>query len=136
MTEFNWLISCLIIASLLPYVAKVPLAWAMKKQGSGRDFGYDNEEPRSQQKLLTGFGARCLAAHENSFEALIVFAAAIVLTIATGNINPEASLLASVFILSRVLYLIFYWINWDKIRSTAWFVGIICSIMLMVNCLQ
>ena len=136
MSDLNWLISCLIIASLLPYVAKVPLAWAMKKQGSGRDFGYNNEEPRSQQKLLTGFGARCLAAHENSFEALILFAASIILVIATGNVNQESSLLASVFIISRVLYMIFYWINWDKIRSTVWFVGIVSSIMLMVNCLQ
>ncbi len=136
MSEFNWLISCLIIASLLPYAAKVPLAWAMKKQGSGRDFGYNNEEPRSQQKLLTGFGARCLAAHENSFEALILFAAAITLTITTENVNQEASLLATIFIISRVLYLFFYWINLDKIRSTVWFVGIVCSIMLMINCLQ
>jgi len=134
MDEVNYLISSLIIAALLPYVAKVPLALAMKKQGSGNLFGYDNEEPRSQQKQLSGFGARCLAAHENSFEALIIFSAAIILTIATGNANQNAVNLAGIFILSRILYLIFYWINWDKLRSTVWAFGIGSSIMLMFSC--
>ncbi len=136
MNELNWLIYCLISAALLPYVAKVPLALAMKQQGSGNLAGYDNENPRSQQKQLTGFGSRCLAAHENSFEALMVFAAAIVLTIATGNTDQQAVILASIFILSRILYLVFYWINWDKLRSAVWGVGIFCSIMLMINCLK
>ncbi len=134
MDESSWLISCLIITALLPYVAKIPLAIAMKQQGTGKVFGYDNEEPRSQQKQLAGFGARCLAAHENSFEALIVFSAAAILSIATDNANQHAVTLASVFVLSRVLYLILYWINWDKLRSLIWGVGITCSVMLMVNC--
>ena len=35
-------IFCLIVAALLPYIAKIPLAVAMHKAG-----GYDNNYPRS-----------------------------------------------------------------------------------------
>ena len=62
------LIVCLFIACLLPYLAKIPTAIAMKNQPGG----YDNNHPRAQQAMLTGFGARAVAAHQNSFESLII----------------------------------------------------------------
>ena len=135
MAEINSLIYCLIIAALLPYVAKVPLAFAMTKQGGGAFFGYDNQLPRVQQQKLTGFGARCLAAHQNSFEALIIFAAAVLLAITTGHITQFSVLLSVVFIVCRVVYLICYWLNWDKLRSTAWAVGIVSNFAIMIHCL-
>jgi len=72
------LVFSLIVAALLPYIAKIPLAVAMHKAG-----GYDTNHPREQQAKLKGFGARALAAHNNAFESLIVFASAILLAIAT-----------------------------------------------------
>ncbi|MDC2889142.1 hypothetical protein [Psychrosphaera algicola] len=50
MSELQIVIYCLIISVILPFVAKVPLAHAMRQVGSGNIRGYDNEEPRSQQK--------------------------------------------------------------------------------------
>ncbi|WP_299265094.1 MAPEG family protein [uncultured Psychrosphaera sp.] len=135
MTELNWLIYCLIIAALLPYIAKMPLASAMKQQGEGKLSGYDNELPREQQKKLTGFGARCLAAHENSFEALILFSISVLLVIATGHVDSFSVILSILFIVCRIAYLVFYWINWDKLRSTVWFIGIISNIAMMIHCL-
>ena len=136
MNEINWLIGCLIVASLLPYLAKVPLALAMYKEGDGPVRGYDNRQPRIQQQKLTGFGARCLAAHENSFEALILFATAILLTLATDNADRHSAFLASVFIISRIAYLFCYWLNWDKLRSTVWAIGIISSVSIMFASLK
>jgi uncharacterized MAPEG superfamily protein len=135
MTELNWLIYCLIIAALLPYIAKMPLASAMKQQGEGKLSGYDNELPREQQKKLTGFGARCLAAHENSFEALILFSISVLLVIATEHVDSFSVILSILFIVCRIAYLVFYWINWDKLRSTVWFIGIISNIAMMIHCL-
>ena len=135
MTELNWLIYCLIIAALLPYIAKMPLASAMKQQGEGKLSGYDNELPREQQKKLTGFGARCLAAHENSFEALILFSISVLLVIATEHVDSFSVTLSILFIVCRIVYLVFYWINWDKLRSTVWFIGIISNIAMMIHCL-
>jgi len=136
MNELNWLIYCLIIAAVLPYVAKAPLAQAMRKQGGGKLSGYDNELPREQQKKLTGFGARCLAAHENSFEALILFSSSVLLVIATNHINRFTVILSVLFIACRIAYLICYWINWDKLRSTVWAIGIISNLTMMIHCLQ
>jgi uncharacterized MAPEG superfamily protein len=135
MTELNWLIYCLIVAALLPYIAKMPLASAMKQQGEGKLSGYDNELPREQQKKLTGFGARCLAAHENSFEALILFSTSVLLVIATGHVDSFSVILSILFVVCRIAFLICYWVNWDKLRSTVWSIGIISNITMMIHCL-
>ena len=70
------LIICLFIAALLPFIAKIPVAIAMHKLN-----GYNNNHPRAQQAELTGFGARALAAHQNAFESLAIFAPSILLAI-------------------------------------------------------
>ena len=135
MIESNVLIISLIITILLPFVAKAPLAWAMKKQGGGNIAGYDNQHPRQQQRQLTGFGARCLAAHENSFEAIIMFAPAVLLAIATNNANETTANLAMAFVICRIAYLFLYWLNFDKLRSIVWVIGVVCSIAIMFQCL-
>lgn len=135
MNELQILIYSLIISVVLPFVAKIPLAYAMRQIGTGNISGYDNEEPRTQQKKLSGFGARCLAAHENSFEAIIIFAPSVLLAIATDNLTRDIALLSCGFIAARCGYLFFYWVNWDKLRSLSWAVGLGCSIAIMWRCL-
>ncbi|MBL4911520.1 MAG: MAPEG family protein [Alteromonadaceae bacterium] len=121
------LIWTLIIAALLPYLAKGPVAHAMNKLG-----GYDNNHPRSQQAKLNGFGARALAAHQNAFESLIVFAAAILLAIATNNTGEIIQQLAITYVVARIAYNILYLVNIGTIRSLVWFVSLGCSLTIMV----
>ena len=80
MEPLTILIYCLIAAALLPYAAKIPVAFAMANIG-----GYDNQHPRSQQAKLEGFGARAFAAHQNAFESLLIFAIACLLAIASDG---------------------------------------------------
>lgn len=136
MSYLDILIINLIIITLLPIVAKAPVASAMKKIGGGNIDGYDNKQPRVQQQQLTGFGARCLAAHQNSFEALIMFTPALLVIIAMNLANAHTALLVSIFTVCRVLYLAFYWGDFDKLRSTAWAVGLIINIYLLFYCLS
>lgn len=136
MNYLDILIINLIIITLLPIVAKAPVAAAMKQVGGGNLNGYDNRYPRVQQQQLTGFGARCLAAHQNSFEALIMFTPALLLVIATEQVNAHLALLVSIFTVCRVLYLVFYWIDFDKLRSVAWAAGLIINIYLLFYCLS
>jgi uncharacterized MAPEG superfamily protein len=96
------LIWCLFAATLLPYLAKAPVAIAMNKLG-----GYDNNHPRAQQTQLTGFGARALAAHQNAFESLIIFIPAVLLAIATNTITDSITVLAITHVIARVAYNIF-----------------------------
>lgn len=117
---------CLFIAVILPMLAKGPVAAAMHRLG-----GYDNKHPRAQQSQLTGFGARALAAHQNSFEALMMFAPCVLAAMATGHITSGIETAAIVFVAARVAYIVFYLINQDILRSTSWAVGLGCGLYIL-----
>jgi uncharacterized MAPEG superfamily protein len=121
------LVICALLAVLMPYLAKVPVAIAMTKLG-----GYDNKHPRSQQSKLTGVGARALAAHQNCFEALGVFAVAIAVVFGTNSIGAITETLAITHIVSRILYCVFYYMNLDILRSLVWFIGLGTAIAMIV----
>ena len=91
----------LLIIAFLPYLAKLPLVWAMQRAG-----GYNNHYPRQQQSQLTGFGQRCTAAHYNSFEALLIYACA-VLSAATSAVDMACTWLS----LSAA--------NWPEVKPTS-----------------
>jgi uncharacterized MAPEG superfamily protein len=124
------LIYSLMAAALLPYLAKIPVAFAMHKDG-----GYDNNHPRDQQAKLKGFGARALAGHQNAFESLIVFAVAVLMALATGTTNDTVELLALLHVGFRVVYHILYLLNIGVLRSTAWAIAIGCSFAIMWQCI-
>jgi len=124
------LISCLFIALLLPFIAKIPLAFAMNKQG-----GYDNKHPREQQAALTGFGARALAAHKNAFESLIIFTPAVLLAVVSNHTGELIQQLAMVHIFTRVLYHVFYLYNISILRSLSWAIAIASSFAIIWQCM-
>ncbi len=121
------LIVCLFVACLFPYFAKIPVAIAMNKLPGG----YDNNHPRAQQALLTGFGARAVSAHQNSFESLIIFSAACLTAIATNHTSIAIQTLAIVYLLARCVYHLFYLLNWSTLRSSIWAVSLISSLSII-----
>ena len=123
------LIWSLFIAAILPYLAKGPVAYAMNKLG-----GYDNAHPREQQSKLTGFGARALAAHQNSFESLIVFSAAILCAIATNTTTELVQNLAITHIVARIGFIFLYYFNINILRSLVWAVGLGASLAIIWQC--
>jgi uncharacterized MAPEG superfamily protein len=124
------LIVCLLITVLLPYFVKIPMSYAMQKAG-----GYDNNYPREQQARLTGFGARAFAAHQNCFESLAVFSTAALAAIATNHVTATVQTLAIIYVVSRVLYNFLYLMNWAALRSTVWFIGLVCCVSILWLCL-
>lgn len=122
----NTLILIIFIAAFLPYLTKIPVAIAMSRQD-----GYDNCHPREQQRKLVGFGARALAAHQNSFEALIIFGVAMSVAIATGSTHENIVVLGFVHIITRVLYSVMYYLNLNVVRSLIWFVATGCSFAII-----
>ncbi|MDR9750582.1 MAPEG family protein [Pseudomonas sp. SZMC_28357] len=119
---------CVLISALLIFVAKIPVAKAMNDQG-----GYDNHLPRQQQAQLTGFGARALAAHQNSFEAFMLFAVGVLMAHTTQTQGWLIDWLAIIFVIARVLYLLCYWTDLAWQRSLMWLVGLVCSLLLMIS---
>jgi uncharacterized MAPEG superfamily protein len=114
---------CLLIAILLPYIAKIPVAMAMAKLGR-----YDNNHPRAQQAQLTGFGARAVAGHQNAFESLVIFGIAVLTALVTNNVTDIAAMLAIVHVVARLVYHVLYLMNFGTLRSLSWFVAIGASI--------
>ncbi|KJZ66447.1 MAPEG family protein [Pseudomonas fluorescens] len=119
---------CVFISALLIFAAKIPVAKAMNDQG-----GYDNHLPRQQQAQLTGFGARALAAHQNCFEAFILFAVGVLMAHTTQTAGWLIDLLAIIFVITRIIYLLCYWVDLAWQRSLVWFVGLVCSLLLMIS---
>ncbi|KAA0984578.1 MAPEG family protein [Pseudomonas sp. ANT_J28] len=119
---------CVFISALLIFLAKIPVAKAMNDQG-----GYDNHLPRQQQAQLTGFGARALAAHQNCFEAFILFAVGVLMAHTTQTAGWLIDLLAIIFVISRIIYLLCYWVDLAWQRSLVWSVGLSCSLLLMIS---
>ena len=124
------LIICLFFALLLPLLAKGPVAYAMAKLS-----GYNNNHPRDQQSKLTGFGARALAAHQNAFESVILFAPAVILALVTGNTQQNIIILAVVHVISRVLYNILYLLDLSLLRSIVWAISTLCSFAIVFQCI-
>ena len=114
---FLIIISMAIIV-FMPLLAKSPLAYLMAQEG-----GYDNKHPRAQQNKLTGLGARALAAHQNCFEAICYFAPTVLLVLALDEHNVFTVQLCIAFVITRLLYLGFYWANWHILRSLTWGLG-------------
>jgi len=120
---------CLVIVALLPY----PLAF-IGSYFKTRQFGtLDNKHPRLQTARLEGIGARAAGAQANAWEALGLFAAAIVVLYLA---NPEAAKgstaanLSLLFLGTRLVHPIVYLANVDIVRSLVFTVGIACVIGL------
>ncbi|KTC80495.1 transmembrane protein [Legionella cherrii] len=124
------LILCLFIAILLPYLLKMFVAYFMQKEGR-----YDNHYPRAQQARLQGMGARAVAAHQNSFESLLVFATAALTAMATKHIGISIQVLAIVYIISRIIYCFFYLMDKASLRSAVWFVGFVSCLIILGLCM-
>lgn len=125
------LIVCLLITVILPYLLKVPVGYAMQKAKGG----YDNHHPRQQQASLQGFGARAVAAHQNCFESLAVFSTATLTALVTNHVSQTIQTLALVYIVSRLIYIFLYLMDFATLRSTVWFIGLACCVSMMWLCI-
>lgn len=114
----------LLIAALMPIVCA-----GIAKVGPDR---YDNRNPRDWQAKQQGYRARAYAAQQNSWEALAVYVAALVAAF-IGNVPLETlGLIAGIFAVSRVAYLVCYLADLASLRSLVWLVGFGSCICLIV----
>jgi len=115
---------CILLAALLPY-----LTTGLAKTAPG----FNNREPRPWLANLRGWQARAYAAHLNSFEAFPLFAVAVILAELHHVDGQLLNQLSGGFVVARVLYIISYISDHDRIRSVLWLVGIACCIGLLAH---
>jgi uncharacterized MAPEG superfamily protein len=114
---------CVLIAGLLPYLATV-----IAKAGAP----FDNRDPRAWLAQQQGYRRRANAASMNAFEALPLFAAAVLIEQLLRGPQTNANLLAIGFISARLAHLACYLADLATLRSIAWCVGLLCVIGLFV----
>ena len=117
---------CIAIAFLLIYVPFLAVAFARL------NIGYDYYAPRAMFEKLPPYAQRATWAHQNSFEAFPIFAAAALMAYVTGVNSPLAAWAALSFIAARLFYSVFYISNIPILRSLMYAIGLVCSCTLFV----
>ena len=121
--------ACILLACLLP----IACAGIAKSRGFGkprREGGYDNHQPRQWLEKLEGFQARANAAQYNSFEALPVFIAGVLIAEHGGAAQATVDALAVAFIACRLGYIWAYVTDKANLRSGLWMLGLACCVAL------
>jgi uncharacterized MAPEG superfamily protein len=101
--------------------------------GYGRlQVGYDMSAPRAMFDKLPPFAQRATWAHQNSFEAFMLFSAAALSAYVTGQDSQLASASAMIFVVARLFYSVFYILNIPLARSLMFAVGSTCISVLFI----
>ena len=121
MTVAYW---CVLIAAVIPLLAIV-----IAKAGGER---YNNRHPRIWLDKQQGYRARAAAAQSNSFEAFPFFAAAVIIAHLTNAPQGRLDLLAIVFVVARIVYVVCYLADWHWARSFVWTIGFVtCAVIFL-----
>lgn len=110
---------CVFVAAVLP-IACATLAKAGMFGKPRREGGYDNANPRAWLARQKDWRARANAAQANSFEALPFFLAAVIIAHQLGAHQGRLDLLAFLFVVLRILYVMMYVAGLANLRSAAW----------------
>ncbi len=115
--------TCVLIAAFLP-IATVGMAKASTARQRRSEGGYDNHNPREWTAKLGGWQARAAAAQANGFEALPLFAFAVLAAQLAQLDQARTDQLAMAFIGVRLVYTATYLANLAALRSLVWFAGV------------
>lgn len=121
---------CLLVAALLP-IGCAGLAKAGMFGKPRRDGGYDNENPRGWLARQKDWRARANAAQANSFEALPFFMAAVIIAHQLGAHQGRLDILAFMFVVLRILYVMMYVSGMATARSIVWSAAFAINIAIL-----
>ncbi len=121
---------CVVVASLLPIVCAGLAKWGMfgtpRRQG-----GYDNNHPRAWLAKQTDWRARANAAQANSFEALPFFIGAVIIAHQLGASQLRLDVLAFLYVVLRLLYIMMYVADLATVRSLVWVLALVANIAIL-----
>lgn len=117
---------CIAAATILVYLPFLVVAYARLR------VGYDMAAPRTMFDKLPPYAQRATWAHQNSWEAFMIFTAASLMAYVTAQNSAVAVGAAIAFVVARLLYSVFYILNVPLARSLMFAIGTICSGTLIV----
>jgi uncharacterized MAPEG superfamily protein len=121
---------CVLVAALLPIVCASIAKWGTFTK-TPQQGGFDNNNPRTWLASQTDWRARANAAQANSFEALPFFIGAVVIAHQLGAYQLRLDVLAGLFVLLRVVYILLYVANLASVRSVVWLLGLGVNIAIL-----
>lgn len=121
---------CVLLAALLPIVC-AGIAKAGMFGKSRKDGGYDNGNPRAWLAAQTEWRARANAAQANSFEALPFFIGAVIIAHQLGAVQARLDVLAFVFVVLRMVYIMMYVSGMANMRSIVWSLALAANIGIL-----
>jgi uncharacterized MAPEG superfamily protein len=121
---------CILVAALLPIACAGVAKWGMFNKPR-REGGYDNANPRTWLSRQTDWRARANAAQANSFEALPFFIGAVIIAHQLGAHQTRLDILAFVYIVLRMLYIMMYVAGLPGIRSMVWTLALAVNIGIL-----
>lgn len=119
-----------LVSALLP----IGCAWLAKKGASAkssREGGFDNHLPRAWLARQNDWRARANAAQANSFEALPFFIGAVIIAHQLGASQLRLDVLAFVFVVLRLVFILMYVADMATARSVVWTVGLLVNIAIL-----
>lgn len=121
---------CVLVAAFLPIVctgiAKYGTFGLPKRQG-----GFDNNNPRAWLARQTDWRARANAAQANTFEALPFFFAAVIIAHQLQAGQTRLDILAFLFVVMRIGYILMYVADMATARSTIWGLGLLINVAIL-----
>lgn len=121
---------CVLVMAILPIVCTGIAKYGMFSK-SRRDGGYDNHDPRAWLAKQTDWRARANAAQANTFEALPFFFAAVIIAHQLQARQTVVDILAFIFVVLRVAYVLMYVADMAKTRSAIWFGALLVNIWIL-----
>jgi len=125
--HFTVAYGCILVVALLPIVCAGIAKYGMMRTPR-LDGGYDNYNPRQWLARQTNWRGRANAAQANSFEALPFFFAAVIMAHLFQAEQTRLDILALLFVMLRMAYIIMYVADWAKDRSIIWALALCINI--------
>lgn len=123
---------CVLVAAVLPIVCAGIAKSGMLTTAPAKG-GYDNNNPRSWLARQSDWRSRANAAQANTFEALPFFFAAVIIAHMLQAPQTRLDILALIFIMLRIAYVIMYVGDLAKARSGVWILALLVNIAILFS---
>ena len=113
----------IVIALIMPIVSA-----GISKKGS--EISVNNNDPRDHIRHLKEKAKYAYGAEQNCYESFPPFAIAVLVAHLTGGTQLTIDILAGLYIVSRLMYIVFYIQGKGTLRSVTYTIGLISTISL------
>ncbi len=122
---------CVLVAAVLPIFCAGIAKWGALGR-SVRDGGFDNDHPRAWLARQVDWRARANSAQANSFESLPFFIGAVIIAHQLGANQLRLDVLAFLFIVLRLMFVMTYVAGLSTARSVLWALAFAANVAILL----